>query len=130
MTDLTLASVTEVWNAASVGFAVVAGFLVGYFAVGRFASDPFYASGEATPAEYGVLTAGLIAWIGLVFFGFQVIATYATGDPGWSRVVSRFCIWLLYAGAIGAGITIRLRYQATKKKAMVHDRAVEELKED
>lgn len=122
-----LMDITEVWNAASLSFAALAGMLVGYLAIGRFASDPAYASGEATPREYGVLTAVLASAVGLVFFGFQILGTYLDGDPGWTRVVSRLFIWLLYCSAIGLGTWLRLARNRNMRHRQAQDAAKREL---
>lgn len=125
-----LEMITEVWNPASLLFAAVAGLLLGWFAVGRYASDPVYASGQASPREYGVLVALMAIAVGLVFFGFQVLGTYIDGDPAWTRVVSRFFIWMLYCVAIGFGTTWRLQFHANRRKTIAHERAVEKLDQD
>lgn len=122
-----IALLTEVWNVASIVFSAGAGLALGYFAVGQVASDPAYASGESTPREYGALVALLAGAIGLVFFSFQVLATYVDGDPGWTRVVSRLFIWFLYSVAIGVGTTARLRWHVSRKKAEAHAQAMREL---
>lgn len=122
--------ITEVWNPASLAFSAVAGLLLGWFAIGRYATDPSYASGQASPREYGVLVASLAIGVGLVFFGFQVLGTYIDGDPGWTRVVSRFFIWMLYCVMIGVGTTGRLHYHVGKRRATAHQRAVTTLEKD
>lgn len=122
-----LMDITEVWNAASLSFALVAGGLLGFFAIGKYASDPSYASGEASAKEYGVLVAVLASAVGLVFFGFQVLGTYLANDPGWTRVVSRFFIWLLYCGAIGFGTWARLIHNANMRHREAQNAAHREL---
>lgn len=128
MTPLEL--LTEVWSPASLLFAIVAGLLLGYFAIGRYASDPVYASGQATPREYGLLVAALAIAVGLIFFGFQVLGTYLDGDSGWTRVVSRFFVWVLYCGAIAFGTTVRLNGHAKARHDKVHARAVKKLEDE
>lgn len=124
---MTLDQLTEVWNLASILFAICAGVGLGALAVGHYASDPAYASGEATSAEYGVLVGFLAIAIGLVFFGFQVLATYLDGDPHWTRVVSRFGVWVVYSVAIGLGTGMRLTWHTSRKHAEAHARAEQEL---
>lgn len=124
---MTLELLTEVWNEYTILFAICAGISLGYLVVGHYASDPAYASGEATSVEYGVLVATLAVAIGLVFFGFQVIATFIEGDPLWTRVVSRFGIWVVYSVAIGLGTGIRLTRHTRRKRAETHARAEHEL---
>lgn len=120
----------EVVNLASVSFAVLAGLAVGYLAIGRYASDPAYASGKASPTEYGLLVAGLAAAVGAVFFGFQILGAIVDGDQLWTRVASRLVVWFLYSMAIGMGTTIRLARHAQRKRAEAHENALRELNDD
>jgi hypothetical protein len=124
---VTLAELTEVWSPLSVLAAAIPGFLLGYLLLGRFAADPAYASGDATPLDYGVLTAILTAATGLIFYGFQIITSLVDGDTHWTRVVSRYAIWVLYSLAIGIGLWLRLHRHIAARHAAAHERAVAEL---
>lgn len=119
--------VLSVWNPATVAFALVAGFLLGFLAVGRYAADPAYASGEASPSEYGVLVTVLAGATGLVFFSFQILGTYLDGDPLWPRVLGRLAIWFIYCAAIGAGTATRLTWHVDRKHAEARENATREL---
>lgn len=124
---ISVADLTEVWTPASILFAASCGVLLGLLAIGKYSSDPAYASGESTPLEYGLLVAVLCAAIGLVFFGFQIIGTYVAADPEWTRVVSRLGLWLLYAGAIGLGTYVRLTWHVSRKHTEARENAAREL---
>lgn len=124
---MTFDQLVEVWNLASVVFAIFAGTLLGALAVGHYASDPSYASGQATPVDYAVLVGVMTTAVGLVFFGFQVLGSFLDDDPLWTRVVSRFGLWVVYSVAIGVGTWARLRWHAQRKRAEVHARADHEL---
>ena len=124
---MTLGQLVEVWTPLSVVAAIAAGLVVGFVLVGRFASDPAYASGVATPIEYGVIIAVLAAAIGMIFYSLQIFTSYIGGDTAWTRVVSRFGLWVLYAAAIGLGTWVRLRRHISRKHNEAHDRAVSEL---
>ena len=124
---MTLAQFVEVWTPLSTWAAVVSGFLMGFLVIGYFASDPTYASTSTTPARVGVLTAVLVLALGMVFYGLQIFGSYLDGDTTWTRVVSRFGLWVLYGLAIGFGTWVRLQRHLARKHVEVHDRAVHEL---
>lgn len=105
-----------VWSPATLVGAIVAGALVGYLIVGRFASDPEYASLLASAREIGLLTAVLASLLGIVFYVVQAVSSYADGDPQWPRVISRFGLWLVYAGVLGIGTWLRLEHAAAQRK--------------
>lgn len=127
---MTLEELTAVWTPLSLGVAVLSGALLGYVVLGRFAADPAYASGIASPLEVAVLTFVLTAAAGLIFYGGQIGTSWIGGDTAWTRVVSRYGIWLAYSVAIGVGLWIRLHRHLARKHAEVHDRAVSELADE
>lgn len=122
-----MTDIFEVVNAASISFAIFAGLAVGYLAIGKYASDPAYASGQASPTEYGLLVAGLAAAVGAVFFGFQILGAIVDGDQLWPRIASRLIIWFLYSMAIGMGTSIRLERHVRRKRDEAHAGAIREL---
>lgn len=124
---MTLEQLVEVWTPLSIAAAVLSGLVVGYFLVGRFASDPAYASGIAGPFDYAVITAVLSIAIGMIFYSLQILTSFIGGDTAWTRVVSRFGLWVLYAIAIGVGTWIRLRRHIRRKHVEAHERAIHEL---
>jgi hypothetical protein len=127
---MTLAELTEVWTPLSLAVAIISGLLVGILLVGRFASDPAYASGDASPLEYALVTVVMTAAAGLIFYGGQIMTSYIGGDTAWTRVVSRYGIWIAYAAAIGLGTWIRLHRHLRRKHAEIHDRAISQLADD
>lgn len=124
---MTLSQFTEVWTPLSTSSAALAGFLLGLFLIGRLATDPTFGSAKATGAELTFLTFILIAAIGLVFYGLQTATSVLSNDPGWTRVVSRYALWLLYAATIALGTWLRLRRAHEHRRARAHDRATSEL---
>ena len=124
---MTIAELAEVWTPLSLAIALVSGLVVGYILVGRFAVDPAYASGHASPLEYALVTAVVTAAAGLIFYGGQILTSWIGGDTAWTRVVSRYGLWLVYAAAIGLGTWVRLRRHLARKAAEIHDRAVSEV---
>ncbi len=124
---MTWSELIEVWSPLSILAALVSGLIVGYLLVGRFASDPAYASGVSTPIEYGIVAAVLAAALGAIFYGLQIATSWFGGDTAWTRVVSRFGLWALYSVAIGIGTWIRLNRHIARKHAEAHERAVAEL---
>lgn len=127
---MTFAELSEVWRPLDIGIAALEGLLFGLLLVGRFAANPAYASGVARPSEYGGIIALMTAASGAIFYGGQILATYAAGDQGWTRVVSRYGIWVVFSLAIGLGTWIRLRRHLAQKVVEVHDRAVSEIEAD
>lgn len=121
---MNFSDLTEVWTPLSVVLAALAGLVLGYFVIGRIASDPTYASGRAKPREYGVLTSGLTVAVGLVFYSVQIIAVYIYDDNELARVLGRFGLWVLYGVCIGVGVSVRLRRYYKTKRDEAHERAV------
>lgn len=124
---MTIQELVEVWTPLSIVAAILSGLVVGYFLVGRFASDPAYASGIAGPVDYALITAVLSIAIGMIFYSLQILTSFIGGDTAWTRVVSRFGLWVLYALAIGFGTWLRLRRHIALKHVEAHERAVHEL---
>lgn len=122
-----IAALTEVWTPLSVALAVISGLAVGVILVGRYAANPAYASGVASPAEYASLAGIMGLAIGVIFYGGQILTSYLGGDTEWTRVVSRFGIWAMYSLAIGLGTWIRIRRHIARRRAAVHDQAVAEV---
>lgn len=127
---MTAAQLTEVWAPLTVGIALISGFLFGFGILGLFAVDPQYATRDVEPLEASAWTAATIAAIGLVFYGGQVLTAYLDGDIQWTRIVSRYAIWVFYSVAIGAGLWLRIHRHLRRKAAEVHERAVTELEQD
>lgn len=123
---MTFAELSEVWRPLDIGFAVIEGLLFGYIVVGRFAADPTYASGLAEPREIAWITAWSTAAAGFLFFGGQILASFLGHDASWTRVVSRYGIWVVFSVAVGIGIFVRLVRHMRRKHAEVHDQAVSE----
>ena len=124
---MTWAQLSEVWTPISIGFAIVAGVGFGYFLVGWVASTMTWASGLATPGGVSWLAVSLVSTVGLLFYGGQVWTSYLVGDTAWTRVVSRFVLWLLYSLAIGVGTWIRIRHLTDLKTEAARQRAVGEM---
>lgn len=120
---MTIAELTAVWTPLAMLIALGEGLLFGYVLIGRFAVDPAYATRVARPLEYGALTALMTAAAGLVFYAGQILASYLGGDTAWTRVVSRYGIWVAFSVAIGFGMWVRLHRHLARKHAEVHDRA-------
>jgi hypothetical protein len=127
---MTLEELTAVWTPLSIGVALLSGSLLGFLVLGRFAADPAYASGTASPLEVAILSAVLTAAAGLVFYGGQIGTSWIGGDTAWTRVVSRYGIWIAYSIAIGVGLWVRLHRHLARKHADIHDRAVSEVAAD
>lgn len=121
-----VAVVTEVWNPLSILLALLSGGALGYLVLGRYAADPAYASGTATPLSVGVLTSVLTAAVGLVFFSVQILATYLADDPDWTRAASRLTVWVIYSAAIGTSVALRLKLHNDHKHVEARSRAVKE----
>lgn len=126
---MTVEQLTEVWAPLTLTVAIVSGFVFGFVVLGMFAVDPQYANRDTTPLEGALWTAVTLAGIGLVFYGGQVFTSYAAGDTQWTRVVSRFGVWVMYSTAIGVGLWLRLHIHNAGRKAEAHARAVTELAE-
>ena len=124
---MTVAELVEVWTPLSIAVAMLSGLGLGYVLVGRFAVDPAYASGEASALEYAATTAVTAIAAGLIFYGGQILTSYIGGDTAWTRVVSRYGIWVAYSVAIGLGLWLRLRRHVARKRYEAHERAVREL---
>lgn len=124
---MTLQDLFEVWTPLTVIAAIGPGLLGGAFLIGRFAKDPAYASGEATPFQYAVLTFALVAAVGLIFYALQILTSYVGGDTAWTRVVSRFGLWGMYSAALGVGTWLRLANHIARRHAEVHERAIAEV---
>lgn len=124
---MTWDEITQVWSLIAVTFAILAGLGLGVLVIGRYASDPAYASGESSALEYGAITGVLAVAIGLVFYGFQIIGAIIDNDASWTRVVSRACLYVLYAACIGVGTGVRLSWHTRRKHREAHDRATEAL---
>lgn len=127
---MTLEQVSEVWTPLSVASAAIAGVLFGFLAIGLVTTKARFSSGDAGPLEVGFLTFALVASAGLVFYALQAVTTYLGGDPQWTRVVSRYGLWLLYSAALGVGTLLRSQLALRRRRSRAHDRAVDELGPD
>lgn len=112
-----------IWSPAAISAGVAGGFGMGLLLIGPFASSPRYSAGLVPPSRIGILTAALGALLGLAFFVGQAVASYATGDALWPRVVARFGVWLIFAAALGVGTFIRVRIEDRRRKARFLARA-------
>lgn len=124
---MTLQLFTAVLNPLSVGVAIVTGSLFGLLGVGWFASNPVYSSGLASEIRVATLTVAMTVFAGLVFYAGQTAATYLFGDPMWTRVASRYIVWLVFATSIGCGTYARMRRARALRRRHAHDRAIDEL---
>lgn len=116
---MTLAELAEVWTPLTLGLNLIAGLVTGYVAVGAYAINPQYSTLVATPREIGTILFSITSAIGLVFYGLNIASSFLGGDPEWTRVVSRLGVWILYAGAISIGTSIRLRRFLNARKARI-----------
>lgn len=116
-----------VWSPATIIGAVVAGFGVGYWMVGKVAADPTWTSPSVSARGIGLLVILLSLAAGLLFFVGQAAATYAEGDTNWPRVVSRSGIWCVYAVFLGIGTWRRVADHIAARKAAARIRAEREL---
>lgn len=127
---MTWAELTEVWRPLDIAFALVEGLVFGYVVVGRLAADPTYASGKASPVQVSWWTALSTAAAGFLFFGGQILASFLGHDTSWTRVASRYGIWVVFSVAVGSGLFGRLTRHLSRKHAEVHDQAVSDLEAD
>jgi hypothetical protein len=126
---MTWAQLTEVWTPLSTIANFLGGLLFGLLGVGWAAVNPAYSARLALPREVALITFLMTASGGLVFYGIQTATSVIGEDPAWTRVVSRFGIWVLFAVAIGAGAWIRLRWDLWRRHAKAHTQAVAELRQ-
>lgn len=120
-------SLLVVWSPATLVGAIVAGFGMGYWMVGKVAADPAWVSPTATPRGLGVLVTAMALGAGLLFFLGQAAATFAEQDPNWSRVVSRSGLWCVYALFLGIGTWRRVADHIAARLAAARLRAEREL---
>lgn len=120
-------SLLVVWSPTTLIVAVLAGLGVGYWIVGRIASDPVWVAGTATPRGLGILTILLAVAIGLVFYAGQTAATWAENDDAWPRVVSRFGLWVVYSVFLGLGTWRRVADHLEARRTAARLRAKSEL---
>lgn len=123
---MSLAELTEVWSPLSALLAIAAG--VGYgILVGWIATNPAYSSGMASPLRLAVIALVFAASAGLVFFALQTLGSYLSGDPHWSRVMSRYGQWAVFSLAIGVTTWIVVKRDLHQRRNRAHQRAIAEL---
>lgn len=124
---MTVEQLTEVWTPLSIIVNALGGVLFGAFVVGWAITNPAYSVLDADPGEIAFVTSAISTAGGLVFYGIQTATTFLDGDTGWTRVVSRFAIWVLFAAAIGVGAWVRLVIDRHQRRSRAHKRAIAEL---
>jgi hypothetical protein len=124
---MTLADLTEVWAPLSLVANAIGGLLFGFAVIGWALVNPQYSTKTARPLEVAFVTFAITSCGGLVFYGIQTATTFLDGDAGWTRVVSRFGIWVLFAAAIGVGAWVRLHIDLRIRRDRAHRRALAEL---
>lgn len=114
-----LTILTEVWTFTSVTPAIVGGLAFGVV-IGLAANNPFFASRIATPGLYAVLLVAFKITSGVIFYTGQILDAYLSGDPNWTRVVSRFGLWLIFSFSIGVSVFITMYILKTQRQERRH----------
>jgi hypothetical protein len=113
-----------VWTPAVLVSAAMTGGGVGYIAVGAIIRNPLFSSGLASPSQNAALVTIVAMLGGGAFWIGQVIGSLADGDPLWPRVLSRFTVWLVFAGCLGIGAYFAARRDQARRTARARAKAL------
>jgi hypothetical protein len=107
-----LAAIGLVWTPWSVAGAIIAGLVIG-FGLSWPITNPLWSSRTATRVQVAIFVSIMTAWIVTVLYVTTIIAAVAVGDVGFTRVVSRYTLFLFAALVSGAGCWLALRIRGT-----------------
>jgi hypothetical protein len=95
----------QVFDPVNVLWATAAGFAFG-ITVLLAATLNFPSARYATPRVVFLVTSGLSALAGVVFYTSQLAEALVTGDPQIWRIIARAVLWVIFSVAIGAGLAL------------------------